>query len=74
MAGPSYGALGATFKVVRILQIICMIAVIGMTANFIAQMVNNNNSPPEVLVGTISVVCRILKHLISSLLYPSSQD
>ena len=57
MAGPNYGALGATFKGVRVLQAICMIAVIGMTANFIAQMVNNNTSPPDVLVGTLSVVC-----------------
>lgn len=51
-----YGVLGVTFKINRILQAICLIAIIGMTANFISQMVQNNATPPKVLVGTISVV------------------
>lgn len=33
-----------------------MIAVIGMTSNFIAEMVTANLTPSEVLVGTLSVV------------------
>ncbi|PGH14548.1 hypothetical protein AJ80_05868 [Polytolypa hystricis UAMH7299] len=53
----SHGALGMTFKVVRLLQAACLIAIIGMTGNFIAQMVDNNVTPPEVIVGTISVMC-----------------
>lgn len=56
MAGPNYGALGSTFRIVRILQAISLLAIIGMTANFIAQMVSSNTSPPNVLVGTLSVV------------------
>lgn len=56
MAGPNYGALGATFRIVRILQAVSLIAIIGMTSNFIAQMVSNNTAPPNVLVGTLSVV------------------
>lgn len=56
MAGPQYGAIGMTFKVVRALQAICLIAIIGMTANFISQMVSSNTTPPDVLVGTLSVV------------------
>lgn len=56
MGNNYYGALGATFKIVRILQVVSLIAIIGMTANFIAQMVSNDISPPQVLVGTISVV------------------
>lgn len=55
MAGPD-GALGATFKIVRILQAVSLIAIIGMAANFISQMVQNNNAPSDVLVGTLSVV------------------
>ena len=55
MAG-YYGALGATFKIVRVLQAISLIAIIGMTANFISQMVQSNATPPKVLVGTLSVV------------------
>ena len=57
MAGPDYGALGATFKIVRILQAVCMIAVIGMTANFVSEIVSSNQTAPQVLVGTLSVVC-----------------
>ena len=56
MAGPDYGALGATFKIARILQAVSMIAIIGMTANFIAEMVSSNVTPPDVLIGTLSVV------------------
>lgn len=55
MAGPD-GALGGTFKIVRLLQIISLIAVIGMSSNFISEMVSNNNAPSDVLVGTLSVV------------------
>ncbi|KDB35041.1 hypothetical protein H112_03123 [Trichophyton rubrum D6] len=54
MAGPQ-GALATSFKAVRILQAICLISIIGMTANFIAQMVNANATPPDVLIGTLSV-------------------
>ena len=59
MAGPDYGALGATFKIVRVLQAISMIAMIGMTANFISQMVSSTQTPSDVLIGTLSVVCPI---------------
>ena len=57
MAGPGYGALGATFKITRILQAVCMIAIIGMTANFVSEIVSSNKTAPQVLVGTLSVVC-----------------
>ena len=56
MAGPNYGALGATFKCARLFQAICMIGVIGMTANFISEMISANDTPSDVLVGTLSVV------------------
>ena len=59
MAGPN-GALGGTFKIVRILQVVSLIAIIGMAANFISEMVSNNNAPSDVLVGTLSVVCFVL--------------
>jgi hypothetical protein len=57
----NYGALGATFQLARPFQGISLIAIIGMTANFIAEIVNNNATPPNVFIGTITVVC----HLIS---------
>jgi len=57
MAGPDYGALGATFKITRVLQAVSLIAIIGMTANFISEMVSANTTAPNVLIGTLSVVC-----------------
>lgn len=56
MAGPDFGALGATFKICRILQAVSLIAVIGMTANFVSEIVSVKTAPPAVLVGTLSVV------------------
>lgn len=56
MAGPDYGALGATFKIVRLLQVISLLGCIGMAANFISEMVSQDDSPSEELVGTLSVV------------------
>lgn len=58
MAGPDYGVLGATFKITRVLQAVSMIAIIGMTANFISEMVSANTAPPNVLIGTLSVVSK----------------
>ena len=60
MAGPN-GALGGTFKIVRILQVVSLIAIIGMAANFISDMVSNNHAPSDVLVGTLSVVSGLSK-------------
>ncbi|RMZ81898.1 hypothetical protein DV738_g1951, partial [Chaetothyriales sp. CBS 135597] len=56
MAGPT-GALASSFKISRGLQIVSMIAIIGMTANFVSQMVSASVTPPSVLVATLSVVC-----------------
>lgn len=55
MAGPD-GVLGATFKLARLLQIVSLLACIGMAANFISEMVSNNDHPSKELVGTLSVV------------------
>lgn len=55
MAGPC-GALAGTFKIVRVLQSVSLIAIIGMAANFISDMVSDNSTPSDVLVGTLSIV------------------
>lgn len=62
MAGPAFGALGATFTVTRGMQAISLIAIIGMTSNFIAELVSSNQSPPNVLIGTLSVVSFLSLH------------
>ena len=56
MAGPYHGALGISFKVSRVFQAMCLITIIGLTGNFISEMVSSSTTPPQVLVGTISVV------------------
>ena len=56
MPAPQYGALGMTFTVMRGMQAISLISIIGMTANFISEIVTDNASPPNELVGTLSVV------------------
>ncbi len=60
MPAPAYGALGMTFTVVRGMQAVCLISIIGMTANFISEMVSADNVPPSVLIGTLSVVSPVL--------------
>jgi hypothetical protein len=53
---PRYGALGATFQLARIFQTCSLIAIIGMTAKFISSIVNNDDTAPNIIIGTISVV------------------
>ncbi len=54
--GPDHGVLGATFKATRALQVASMIAIIGITANFISEMVSAGATPPSVLVAILSIV------------------
>ncbi|KAJ5457472.1 hypothetical protein N7475_008860 [Penicillium sp. IBT 31633x] len=54
---PRYGALGATFQLARLFQACSLIAIIGITAKFISVIINNNATPPNILIGTISVTC-----------------
>ena len=53
---PKYGALGATFQIARIVQACCLVAIIGLTANFIAEIVDNDATPPGIFIGTITIV------------------
>ena len=62
---PSYGAgpLSATFLMVRVMQVISMITIIGITANFVNDIVMNMQEPPKEIVGTLSVVSPTSLHL-----------
>lgn len=53
-------ALRAAFQIARIFQSCALIAIIGLTANFIAEIVKINAKPPNILIGTITVVCTII--------------
>lgn len=56
---PTYGAapLSQTFLLVRIMQVISMITIVGMTANFVSEIVSTGIEPPKEFVGTLSVTC-----------------
>ena len=56
MAAGQHGALGAAFKISRALQAACLIAVIGMTANFVSDIITANATPPRILIATLSIV------------------
>ncbi|KAL6252849.1 hypothetical protein RBB50_000568 [Rhinocladiella similis] len=71
--GPDHGVLGATFKATRALQMASMIATIGITANFISEMVSAGATPPPVLVAILSIVCiSVLYCAITLILYLDS--
>lgn len=58
MPVPSYGAmpLSKTFLLVRIMQVLAMIIIIGITSNFVSLIVSTGVEPPKEFVGTLSVV------------------
>ncbi|KAF3069717.1 hypothetical protein GL218_07831 [Daldinia childiae] len=52
---PQLGALGVTFIAFRAMQFASLIAIIGITANFINEIVTLERDVPDVLVGTLAV-------------------
>ncbi|KAI9742327.1 MAG: hypothetical protein M1818_003860 [Claussenomyces sp. TS43310] len=70
MPGPNLGALGMAFTVMRGMQAVSLIAIIGMTANYISEMVDADTVPPKILIGTLSVTCiAVLYCAITWILY-----
>jgi len=68
--GPDHGVLGATFKATRALQMASMIAIIGVTSNFISEMVSAGAKPPSLLIAILSIVCiAVLYCAITLILY-----
>ncbi|OJJ08619.1 hypothetical protein ASPVEDRAFT_57650 [Aspergillus versicolor CBS 583.65] len=67
---PRYGALGATFLIARAIQACSLIAIIGLTANFIAEIVRYDAKPPDIFIGTITVTCiSCIYTIITSILF-----
>ncbi|UNI23326.1 hypothetical protein JDV02_009155 [Purpureocillium takamizusanense] len=56
-APPALGALGLTFTAMRGMQAIALITIIGLTSNFISEMVAASYEAPSALVGTLVVSC-----------------
>ncbi|KAF2124554.1 hypothetical protein P153DRAFT_379621 [Dothidotthia symphoricarpi CBS 119687] len=68
---PSYGAmpLSKMFLLVRILQAIAMIVVIGIASNFINMILIMGVEPPKEFVGTLSVTCIAALYIMVSIGY-----
>ncbi|PYH43620.1 uncharacterized protein BP01DRAFT_344250 [Aspergillus saccharolyticus JOP 1030-1] len=67
---PPYGLLGATFLIARAIQMCSLIAIIGLTANFISEIVSNNATPPAIFIGTITVTSiAVIYAFITTILY-----
>lgn len=58
MAIPDYGAapLAKTFMLMRALSLLAMVCVVGLTANFVSEIVSTNVDPPREIVGTLVIV------------------
>ncbi|KAF2440175.1 hypothetical protein P171DRAFT_435952 [Karstenula rhodostoma CBS 690.94] len=71
MPVPSYGAmpLSKTFLLVRIMQVISMVVIIGITSNFIGNIVNLGVEPPKEFVGTIIITCIAALYILVSVAY-----
>lgn len=75
MPVPSYGAmpLSKTFCLVRILQVLSMIIIIGITANFVSLIVSTGVEAPKEFVGTLSVTCIATLYVLVSVAFFWSQ-
>jgi hypothetical protein len=60
---PTYGAapLSKTFALVRILQVISMIIIVGISANFVSEIVAAGIPAPKEVVGTLTIVRTAMK-------------
>ncbi|EEA18747.1 hypothetical protein TMatcc_010711 [Talaromyces marneffei ATCC 18224] len=65
-----HGILGVTYHVFRVAEFITLIAIIGLTASFVSDMVNANVSPPSLLVALLSLaVLTEVYIIITSILF-----
>ncbi|KAF1364322.1 hypothetical protein EJ07DRAFT_99051 [Lizonia empirigonia] len=71
MPVPSYGAmpLSKMFLLVRVLQALAMVIVIGICANFVQMIVVTGVEPPKEFVGTLSVTCIATLYIMVSVGY-----
>ncbi|KAK0737969.1 hypothetical protein B0T18DRAFT_440894 [Schizothecium vesticola] len=70
---PKLGALGMTFTVMRACQLVSLIAVIGMVANFVSEIAAVERSPPSELIGALTVsITAAIYVVITYILYYDS--
>ncbi|KAL1990438.1 hypothetical protein VTN49DRAFT_6277 [Thermomyces lanuginosus] len=70
-----FGPLGASFQVVRIFQAMCLVAIVGMSANFVSMMVNAGTNPSGMLVAVLVVsIVAVLYCVVTFLLHLNNSD
>ncbi|KAI1076240.1 hypothetical protein F5B20DRAFT_338313 [Whalleya microplaca] len=52
---PQLGALGVTFTALRAMEFVSLVAILGLTANFLNEIVTAQREAPDVLIGTLVV-------------------
>ncbi|KAM3506880.1 hypothetical protein MY11210_007367 [Beauveria gryllotalpidicola] len=65
-APPALGALGLTFTVMRAMQFIGLVIIIGLSASFVADIVVSSYAVPPALIGTLAVACLAEVYVIIS--------
>lgn len=59
---PQLGALGLTFSVMRAMQFVSLVIIIGLSSGFVADIVGSDYAPPSALIGTLVVVSLLLPY------------
>ncbi|KPM36495.1 hypothetical protein AK830_g10079 [Neonectria ditissima] len=69
-SAPALGALGMTFTVMRGMEFVALVTIVGLTSNFISEMVMADYAAPSALIGTLVVSCIATLYIaISYILY-----
>ncbi|KAI9172184.1 ENTH domain-containing protein [Paramyrothecium foliicola] len=63
-SAPALGALGMTFQAMRSMQFVSLITIIGLTANFISEMVAADYEPASAIIGTLIVACLATVYIV----------
>lgn len=51
-----YGILGDSYQLLRVFQFITLVIIIGLSANFVAKMIEAKANPPSLVVAILSLV------------------
>ncbi|TQV96308.1 membrane-associatingdomain-containing protein [Cordyceps javanica] len=65
-APPALGALGLTFTVMRVMQFIGLVVIIGLSSSFVADIVASSYAAPPALIGTLVIACLAEVYVIIS--------
>lgn len=55
-APPALGALGLTFTVMRAMQFVGLVIIIGLGSSFVSEIVVSSYAAPPALIGTLVIV------------------